>query len=219
MTISIVVADDHAIVRHGLKALLQAEPEFEVVGEAADGIEAVQLVNQVSPNVLILDMAMPGMGGLDVIDQVKVSSPNTRIVVLSMHRNEAYVQASLRNGASAYVLKGSPSNELMEGIRAAVAGKIYLSHPLSERAIEAYAQRLKPEEMDSFDTLTSREREILKLTVEGSKTQDIAIKLAISPRTVETHRTNLMNKLDIHSQLELLRYAIKRGILPREETP
>ncbi len=217
MTISIVVADDHAIVRHGLRALLEAEAEFKVVGEAADGNEAVQLVNQVSPDVLILDMAMPGMGGLDVIDQVKVSSPNTKIVVLSMHRNEAYVQASLRNGASGYVLKGSPSSELMDGIRAAVAGKIYLSRPLSERAIEAYAQRLNPEEKEPFDTLTSREREVLKLTVEGYKTTDIAAKLAISPRTVETHRTNLMNKLDIHSQLDLLRYAIKRGILPQAE--
>lgn len=217
MTISIVVADDHSIVRHGLKALLEAESDFTVVGEAADGIEAVKVVNQTSPDVLIVDMVMPGQGGLEVIEQVRMSSPRTRIVVLSMHRNEAYVQASLRNGASAYVLKGSPASELMEGIRAVVTGKIYLSQPLSERAIEAYAQRLNPEEMDSFDTLTSREREVLKLTVEGFKTQEIAVQLAISPRTVETHRTNLMNKLDIHSQLELLRYAIKRGLLPREE--
>ncbi|MBI4311319.1 MAG: response regulator transcription factor [Chloroflexi bacterium] len=217
MTISIVVADDHSIVRHGLRTLLEAESDFKVVGEAANGSEAIRLVEELSPDVLILDMVMPGIGGLEVIERLKASSPNTKVVVLSMHRNEAYVQASLRNGASAYVLKGSPSSELMEGIHAAVDGKIFLSRPLSERAIEAYAQRLNPQEVDSFDTLTSREREILKMTVEGFKTQEIAVKLAISPRTVETHRTNLMNKLDIHSQLELLRYAIKRGLLPREE--
>ena len=217
MTISIVVADDHSIVRHGLRTLLEAEAEFKVIGEAADGNEAVKLVEELSPDVLILDMVMPGQGGLEVIEHLRTSSSKTKIVVLSMHRNEAYVQASLRNGASAYVLKGSPSSDLMEGIRAAVDGRIYLSRPLSERAIEAYAQRLNPQEIDSFDTLTSRERQVLKLTVEGSRTSDIAAKLSISPRTVETHRTNLMNKLDIHSQLELLRYAVKRGLLPNEE--
>ncbi|MBI4203295.1 MAG: response regulator transcription factor [Chloroflexi bacterium] len=214
---SIVVADDHSIVRHGLKALLEAESEFAIVGEAADGDEAIHLVNELTPDVLIVDMVMPGRGGLEVIDEIRNSSPGTKIVVLSMHRNEAYVQASLRNGASAYVLKGSPSSELMEGIRAAVSGKIFLSQPLSERAIEAYAQRLTPEEIDPLDTLTSREREILQLTVQGFKTQEISTKLKISLRTVETHRTNLMNKLDIHSQLELLRYAIKRGLLQQEE--
>ncbi|MBI4338585.1 MAG: response regulator transcription factor [Chloroflexi bacterium] len=217
MSISIVVADDHPIVRHGLKTLLEAEADFKIVGEAADGNETVRLVSELAPDILILDMVMPGLSGLEVIERVRITSPHTRIVVLSMHRDEAYVQASLRNGASAYVLKGSPSAELMEAIRAAVSGKIFLSRPLSERAIEAYAQRLNPQEVDSLDTLTSREREVLRLTVEGHRTSDIATRLSISPRTVETHRTNLMNKLDIHSQLDLLRYAIKRGLLPREE--
>jgi len=213
---TIVLADDHQVVRNGLRVLLEAEPDFSVVGEAGDGLEAVRLVERLQPDVLVLDLMMPGLNGLEVARQVSQRSPQTRVVILSMYDNEAYVLEALRAGAAAYVLKESTSAELVRAIREAVAGRRYLSPPLSERAIEIYIQKAESAALDPYETLTAREREVLHLVAEGHTNAEIAARLFVSPRTVETHRANLMRKLGLHTQTDLIRYALRRGILPME---
>jgi len=213
----ILLADDHRVVREGFRALLQSEPDFEIVGETGDGLEAVRLVEQQKPHVLVVDLMMPGLNGLEVARQVTHRSPRTRIVVLSMHANEAYVLEALKNGASAYVLKDASAAELVRAVREALAGRRYLSPPLSEPAIDSYIERAKSSDsLDLYDTLTNREREVLQLAAEGHTNGEIASRLFISPRTVETHRANVMRKLGLRSQTELVRYALQRGILPLE---
>lgn len=211
---TIVLADDHQVVRQGLRLLLEAEPGFSVIGEVADGLEVAGLVERLKPDVLILDLMMPGLGGLDVSRQVTRRAPETRVVILSMHSSDAYVVEALRKGASAYVLKGSSADELIGAVRAALAGRRYLSPPLSEKAIESYVQKARDAEVDLYETLTTREREVLHLAAEGMSSTAMGGRLGISPRTAETHRTNVMRKLGLHSRTELIRYAIKRGILP-----
>lgn len=210
---TIVLADDHQVVRQGLKALLDAEPDLRVVGEAGDGLQAIRRVELVSPRVLVLDLMMPGLNGLDVISQIKKRSPHTQIVILSMYSNEAYVLEALSNGASAYVLKDSTSGDLVHAVREAAAGRRYLSPPLSDRAIEVYQQKAKATTLDRYETLTTREKEVLHLTAEGHTSAEIAGRLGISARTAETHRSNLMHKLDLHTQAELIRFALRRGIV------
>jgi two-component system response regulator NreC len=217
--ITVVLADDHQVVRQGLRALLEAESDFEVIGEAGDGLEAVQLAERLRPGVLVLDLMMPGLSGLQVTRQVSRRSPHTRIVILSIHANEAYVLEALQNGASAYVLKKSSVDELVRAIREVTAGRRYLSPPLSEHALEAYVQRSRDSTMDPYAMLTDREREVLHLVAEGHTNAEIAARLSLSPRTVEMHRANLMRKLDLHSQADLIRYALQRGIVPLEDEP
>jgi two-component system, NarL family, response regulator NreC len=216
MATTIVLADDHPLVRQGLRTLLQAEPEFRLIGEAGDGLEATRLVEDLKPNVLVLDLMMPGIKGLEVIRQVTKHSPQTRVVVLSMYANEAYVMEALRNGAAGYVLKESNLVELVEAVRAVARGRRYLSPPLSERAIEEYTQKAKGAPLDRYEALTTREREVLHLAAEGHTNAEIGKRLFISPRTVEVHRANLMRKLELHSHTDLIRYALKRGIIPPE---
>jgi DNA-binding NarL/FixJ family response regulator len=214
---TIVLAEDHHIVRQGLKALLEAESDLTVIGEAADGIEAAQITERLKPDILVLDLMMGGIDGLEVARQVATRSPNTRIVVLSMFDNEAYVAEALRCGALAYVLKGSTSSELLNAIRAAVVGRHYLSPPLTDLAIDAYARMVGETKIDPFESLTAREREVLYLTVSGDTSAEIATRLHISPRTVETHRLNLMRKLGVHTHTELVRYALERGMLLKKK--
>ena len=213
---TIVLADDHPIVRQGLRSVLEAEPDFRVIGEAGDGLQTMPLVERLRPQVLVLDLLMPGLSGLEVARQVRQRAPETRVIVLSMHANEAYVLEALRHGAAAYVLKETSSAELVQAVRAVVAGRRYLSRPLSERALEAYVQRAEATPLDLYETLTTREREVLHLAAEGCSNSEIAARLSISPRTAETHRSNLMQKLGLHSQTELVRYALRRGIIPLE---
>ena len=213
---TIVLADDHPIVRQGLRTLLEAEPDFTIVGEAADGLETVELAGRLQPQVLILDLMLPGLSGLEVTRQVHQRSPQTRVVILSMHANEAYVLEALRNGAAAYVLKEAGAAELLQAVREVTAGRRYLSPPLSERAIEAYSEKAAAIPLDLSETLTTREREVLHLAAEGLSNPEIAARLGISPRTAETHRANLMRKLGLHNQTELIRYAMRRGIIPSE---
>jgi DNA-binding NarL/FixJ family response regulator len=213
---TIVLADDHVVVRQGLRALLEAEPDFAIVGEAADGLEVPDLVERLKADVLILDLMLPGLNGLEVTRQVQQRSPQTRVVVLSMYANEAYVLEALRNGAAAYVLKEASAADLVQAIREVMAGRRYLSPPLSESAIELYVQKAKAAPRDAYEELTTREREVLQLAAEGQSNPEIADRLGISVRTVETHRANLMHKLDLRSQTELVRYALRRGILPPE---
>lgn len=211
---TIVLADDHHLVRAGLRSLLEAEPDFEVVGEAADGLTAIQMVERLSPDVLIADLMMPDLNGLEVTRHVSQSTPATRVVILSMHANEPYVLEALRNGASAYVLKESRADDLVHAVHEVLLGRRYLSPPLSERAIQSYISKTQAETLDPYETLTTREREILHLTAQSYSATEIAERLSLSPRTVETHRANLMRKLDLHTQTDLIRYALRRGIIP-----
>jgi DNA-binding NarL/FixJ family response regulator len=210
---SIVLADDHPIVRQGLRALLEAETDFRLIGEAGDGLEAVQLAERLCPNVLVLDLMMPGLNGLEVARRVSQRTPQTRIVILSMYASEAYVLEAMKNGAAGYVLKDSTAADLVKAIREVAAGRRYLSSPLSERAIEVYIESAKGTTLDLYDTLTTREREVFQMVVEGRTNAEIAERLMISPRTVETHRANLTRKLGLRTQTELVRYALRRGIL------
>jgi two-component system response regulator NreC len=208
-----VLAEDHQILREGLRALLSAEPDLSVVGEASEGLGVADMIERLRPDLLVVDLMMPGLGGLDVLAQVRQREPQTRAIVLSMHADESYVLAALRNGASGYVLKNAGVEDLLRAIRSVLGGQIYLSAQLSERAILSYVERARDAAGDTYDALTPREREVLHLVAEGHTSAEIAQRLTISPRTAEIHRTNLMRKLDLHSQTELVRYAIRRGII------
>jgi DNA-binding NarL/FixJ family response regulator len=210
---TILLVDDHHVVRQGLRILLMAEAEFEVVGEAADGREAITLTEKLKPDVLLLDLMMPGLNGLEVTRQLAKSVPQTRILVLSMHATEGYVLQALRNGASGFVLKDSPMDILLQGVREVAAGRRYLSPTLSERAIDAYVQKAEATTLDPYEMLTTREREVLQLASEGYSNNEIAERLFLSVRTVETHRAHLMRKLSLKTQTDLIRFAIRRGLL------
>jgi DNA-binding NarL/FixJ family response regulator len=216
MQTSVMLADDHQVVLEGLKALLSVEPDLKVIGEANDGLSVLPLVEKLQPTVLVLDLMMPGMNGLEVTRQLHDKSPSTRIVVLSMHANEAYVAEALRNGASGYVLKHAPGVELVRAIRSVTEGKRYLSPPLTEEALERWALQSSGGELDPYDTLSSRERQVLQLAAEGLTNSEIGDKLTIGKRTVETHRANLMRKLALKSHAELVRYAIRRGLVSNQ---
>lgn len=213
----ILLADDHPFVRAGLRALLEAQPDFRLVGEASDGLEAVRLVQRLKPDVLVLDLVMPGLNGLEVARQVRRLSPHTRVIILSMYANEAYVMEALRNGAVGYVVKDSDPMDLLQAVHEVTAGRRYLSPPLSERAIEAYIRKAEATMLAPYETLTTREREVLHLAAHGYTNSEIGRRLFISPRTVETHRGNVMHKLGLRSHTDLIRYALRRGILPTED--
>jgi two-component system response regulator NreC len=183
------------------------------VGEAADGPETVRLAERLRPDVLLLDLMMPGLNGLEVAKQLSRRLPRTRIVVLSMHADVAYALAAVRAGASAYVVKEAGVDELVRAIRTVAEGRRYFSPPLSEQAVEAHACRMEETPVDLYHTLTFREREVLQLTVEGHSSSEIGERLFISPRTVESHRANLMRKLSVRNQKELIGYAVRRGLL------
>ena len=210
---TIVIADDHPVVRQGLQTLLSQEPGFRIVGEASDGLQTIEMVKRLKPAVLILDLMMPDINGIEVTRRVKKCSPKTHILILSMYSNEAYVLETLRNGAQGYVLKDSPGNILVHAIREVLAGRRYLSPPLSERAMDTYIQAIKPSDLDPYEMLTARERDVFNMAATGYSNAEIAQRLSISIRTVESHRANLMRKIGLHSQTELVRYALQRDIL------
>lgn len=216
MPITILVADDHAILRQGLRALLEDQNDFRVVGEASNGREAVQMVKETRPNVLIVDIMMPEMNGLEVARQVSKEVPDTRTIILSMHAKESYIQEAIKNGAAAYVLKESQTSELIQAVREVMKGKHFLSAPLGEWAIDAYFARAKQFAADDFDLLTRREREVFQMVAEGLSTQEIADKLNLSARTVDVHRARIMQKLRLRNQTDLIRLAIQKGIIPEE---
>ena len=213
---TIVLADDHTIVRQGLRVLLEAETDFSVIGEAADGLEVPDLVQRLRPDVLVLDLMMPGVNGLEVVWQIRQTSPETRVIILSMHASEAYVVAALRNGAAGYVVKDSSAAELLQAVREVVQGRRYLSPPFSQRSLEVYLEKAQGTPVDVHDTLTAREREVFHLAAAGHISSEIATMLSISPRTAEAHRASLMRKLGLRSQGDLISYALQRGIISIE---
>lgn len=213
---SIVLADDHRIVLEGLHALLDAEPDFDVIGKTGDGLETPDLVHKLNPDILVLDLMMPGINGLEVARQIRKQTPNTKIIILSMYDDEGFVLEALSNGVSGYVLKDEGSEALVHAIHEVSQGHRYLSPTLADRAIEIYEKMNKIQTTDKYETLTTREREVFHLSAEGLTNNEIAERLGISVRTAETHRSHLMNKLDIHNQADLTRYAIRRGIIPIE---
>ena len=212
MPIQVLIADDHALMRSGLKALLERSADIRVVAEASDGREAVALIAQHRPDVVLMDVTMDGLNGLEATVHAVRDHRDVRVIVLSMHNDEPYVIEALRAGAMAYILKGSESTEIARAVAEVIAGRRYLSAPLSERAIAALTNQT-PDQADPLNSLTPREREVLALAAEGMNTTEMAEKLFISPRTAETHRTNLMQKLGLQSQTDLVRFAIRRGLI------
>jgi DNA-binding NarL/FixJ family response regulator len=207
-----IIADDHEIVRRGLRGILESEGSCRVLSEASDGLTAAQLVDKHKPNVLILDLNMPRLHGIEVLRQSRTTSPQTRVIVLSMHSDEPYVIESLRAGASAYILKGSESQEIVQALKEVMSGRRFLSATLSEWAINALVSK-PADDNDPLQSLTQRERMVVQLAAEGHTNAEIAEKLFISPRTAETHRTNLLRKLGLQTQTDLVRFAIRKGLI------
>jgi two-component system response regulator NreC len=215
--IRVLIADDHAIVRDGLRQLLNGQQDMEAVGEAGDGREALEKAKSLHPDVVLLDVAMPRLSGLEVISLIRESAPDSQIVVLSMHAKETYVQQALAAGALGYVLKASPSQDILEAIRAARRGEYFLSSRLRAEVIGKYLKtRKSAPSLRGYDLLSEREQQVFRLVAQGHSTDQIADILCVSPKTVEKHRTSLMNKLGVHDRLELLKYAIKIGIVDPE---
>jgi DNA-binding NarL/FixJ family response regulator len=213
----IVIAEDHTILREGLRSLLSSSPEFEIVGEAKDGREAIGCVEKFKPDLILTDLSMPRMNGMEAIKEIKRQSPETKILVLTVHKAEEYILATFRAGANGYLLKDSTHAELVMAVKKVLSGKQYISPEISEKVIEGYLEGKKIlKSRTSWETLTQREREILKLIAEGYKNKEIAEDLCISPKTVEKHRANLMEKLDLHSIQALTAFAIGKGLVTQE---
>jgi two-component system response regulator NreC len=217
MAISIVVADDHPVVRRGMRALLESQPDFSIAGAAADGLEAVRLTERLKPDVLVLDLMMPGLSGLEALRILRERGPRTRIVVLSMYSSNAFIAQALQNGAIGYVLKDCTEENLVQAVKEAAAGRRFLSPPVTEIAINAYIEQSKTGSFDPHETLTPRQREVLQLAAEGKTNPEIAERLNISQRTVENHRASLMQRLGLRNQTQLIRHAMSRGLIPPHE--
>ena len=215
--ISIVLADDHQVVRQALRALLETEPGFAVVGDTSDALRVVELVGQLDPDVLVLDLMMPGLGGMEITRQVTHLRGRTRVLILSMHMNEAHVVEAIASGAQGYVRKDATATDLIRAIRQVAAGQLFLSPPFSDETIEAYRRRAAEAAYDPYERLTRREREVLHLAAEGLGNVEVGRRLGISPRTAETHRARIMQKLGLRRLADLVRFAIRRGLVSLEQ--
>ena len=212
----IVLAEDHTILREGMRALLSTDPNFEIIGEAPDGREAVRCVEKLEPDLLLMDLSMPRMSGMDAIREIKNRFPDIKIIALTVHKTEEYLLTTLQAGADGYVLKDATHEELVMAIKNVMGGKSYLSPGVSEKVIEGYLEgRESNRSLSSWETLSQREREVLKLIAEGYKNKEIAEDLCISLKTVEKHRANLMKKLDLHNAAALTVYAMQKGLVNR----
>ena len=215
-TCRVVVVDDHAIMRDGLCAILNGEPNVEVVGTANDGKSAIQVVGQLLPDVVLMDLSMPRTNGSEAISVIKRRYPDVKVIVLTFHKEDAYIHAAIEAGANAYVLKGDGRDELLASLRSVSAGHSYLSPAICDRVMSGYAQASPSSgrpQAPTWEVLSSREREVLKLVAEGYKTREIAEYLSLSEKTVEKHRTNMMRKLDLHGVSAVTTYAIENGLL------
>jgi DNA-binding NarL/FixJ family response regulator len=212
--ITVVLADDYHLFRQGLRCLLETEKDLEVVGEVADGLKVVDLVERRKPRVLVVAMAMSGLNGFEVTRRVRERVPGTGVIVLSMYGHDHYIIEALRSGASGYVVTQARGIELIRAIRKVAAGRRHVSAPLSRHTIETWLQRARSATLDPYETLTSREREVFHLVCEGHSNASIASRLSISRRTAESHRANVMRKLQLSNQVELIRFAIARGVFP-----
>ena len=212
--VKIIIAEDHTILRAGLRALLSTQKEFEVIGEAGDGREAIRVADKLEPDLMLIDLSMPKLNGMEAIHEIKRRNPQIKVIALTVHKNEEYILAALEAGANGYVLKDASQGELFMAIQYVMAGKKYLSPTISEKIVEVFLENRKVgKEFSAWDTVTSREKEILKLIAEGYKNKDIADHLFISIKTVEKHRSNLMKKLDLHNTAALTTYAIEKKIV------
>jgi DNA-binding NarL/FixJ family response regulator len=214
--IKIILADDHQIVRHGLRSLLSSEPDMEVVGEADNGRAVVRLVQEKSPQVVIMDISMPDLNGIEATRQIIAESPGVKIIALSMHSDSLFVLNMFKAGASGYLLKDCALEELVKAVRTVLNRKIYLSPGISDIVIKDFVIGWSPPDSSAYSILTTREREVLQLMAEGRNTNQIAESLCVSVKTVEAHRKQVMNKLDIHSVAELTKYAIRQGLTSLE---
>jgi two-component system response regulator NreC len=212
----IFIAEDHTILREGLKVLLSGNPDFEIVGEAADGLEAISGIEKLSPDLILIDLSMPRMDGIESIREIKKRQSATKIIALTVHKTEEYVLATLKAGADGYILKDSTHGDLVVAIKSVLNGKRYLSPGISKLVIEGYLEGKETlKTKSSWETLTQRERGILKLIGEGYKNKQIADFLCISPKTVEKHRSNLMSKLNLHSTSALTTFALEKGLISK----
>ena len=214
MPIRILLADDHAVVRDGVRALLEKQADMAVVAEAADGREAAQLAEECLPDVVVMDIGMPNLNGIDATRRILAAHPHVGVVILSMHQDESYVLRSLKAGAKGYLLKDSLRSDVLDAIRAVAQGRSFLTRKISRMMQEDYIREMEQRDLeDSYDLLTDREREVLQLAAEGKPNKEIAGALNISLTTVETHRTHILQKLGLHSVPELILYAVRKGII------
>jgi two-component system response regulator NreC len=212
--IRILLADDHTVMRRGLRLLLESQPEFSVVAEAADGRQAVEQAEATQPDVAVVDIAMPNLSGIEAAQRINAAHPQIAIVILSMHSDEGYVLRALKAGAKGYLLKDSAEGDLIEAIKAVHRGKTFFSPEITKMLVADYVQEIRTRGVeDSYDLLTSREREILQLLAERKSNKEIAVSLNLSPYTVETHRRNLQEKLNLHNLAELILYAVRKGVI------
>lgn len=210
----LVIADDHAIVRRGLKSLVETQPDLRVVGEAADGLEAIRLVEHHKPDAIILDIGLPMLNGIDVAARVQKLTPAPWVIVLTMHADESYILRALAAGARAYLLKDATDDDLVPAIRAAAAGKPFFSARVTAVLVEDYLRQIQAKGLaDSYHLLTDREKEVLSLLAEGRANKEAASLLGVGVSTIETHRANLMQKLNLHNTAEIVLYAVRKGII------
>jgi DNA-binding NarL/FixJ family response regulator len=212
--IKILLADDHGLVRKGLRLLLEREPGMEVVGEAADGREAVQLAETLEPDIVVMDIAMPQWNGIDATGQIIKRSPRTGVIILSMHSDESYIMRALTAGAKGYLLKDSAEPDLIQAVRAVAHGKPFFSPVITQALLEDYMRQLQQRGLqDTYELLTDREKEVLQLLAEGKSNKEVAALLNLSPFTIETHRTHIMQKLNLHNTAEIVLYAVRKKII------
>lgn len=210
----LALADDHTMMRSGLRLLLEREPDFSIVGEAGDGRQAIEIVETQSPDIVIMDVAMPNLNGIEAARRITNAHPQTAIIILSMHSDESYVLRALNAGARGYLLKDSAESDLIAAVRAVSEGKAFFSPAISKLLVEDYVRQLRQRGVeDSYELLTPRERELLQLVAEGKTTKEAATMLSLSPYTVDTHRANLMRKLNVNSLPELILYAVRKGVI------
>ncbi|MBN2210872.1 MAG: response regulator transcription factor [Sedimentisphaerales bacterium] len=216
MTIKILLADDHAIVRHGLSRSLQQEDGIEVVGQAQDGFAAVKLALELSPHLVIMDISMPGLNGIEAVRKIVQEQPRIKIIALSMHSSDKYVREMFKAGAAGYLLKDCPFDELLKAIKTVMADKVYISPSVGDTVIQGFIRQKPSEQNSAFSKLTPREREVLQLLAEGYATKQIGLRLGISPKTVEVHRSRIMEKLGFDNIAQLTKYAIQEGLTQAE---